>query len=190
MNYGILLAGSIITLLVLISVYSEIPKPFGTPLGASNGVMAYSSYNSPTHNRPSFEKYQYTGIQWQCVEFVRRYLIVRHGITFQDVPNAYDIYSLRQFLQVESGNPVSVQAYENGSKRPTPDSLLVYSHLHQGTGHIAVILHVTDNYILVAEQNHGNLHHQRIIPCSDSNGSYTIHDNYVLGWLEPKLARA
>lgn len=183
MNYGILLAGSIIALLILVSVYSEIPKPFGTPLGTSNGVMAYSSYNSPTHHRPHFEQNQYTGLEWQCVEFVRRYFIVRHGITFQDVPNAYDIYSLRQFLQVASGDPVSVYAYENGSKRPTPESLLVYSHMHEGTGHIAVILHVTDDYIVVAEQNRGNLHGERVIPCSDSNGSYTIHDTHVLGTL-------
>ena len=183
MNYGILLAGSIITLLVLISVYSEIPKPFGTPLGTSNGITAYSSYNSPTNQRPNFQQNQYTGIKWQCVEYVRRYLIARHGITFQDVQNAYDIYSLRQFLRVESTDPISVQAIPNGSKRPKPESLLVYSEGYQGMGHIAVIVHVTDNYIVVAEQNHGNLYVERHIPCTSSNDSFTIHDNHILGTL-------
>jgi glutathionylspermidine amidase/synthetase len=184
MNYGILLAGSIITLLVLISVYSEIPKPFGTPLGTSNGITAYSSYNSPTHQRPNFQQNQFTGMQWQCVEFVRRYLIARHGITFQDVQNAYELYSLQQFLLVESTNPVSVQAIPNGSRKPKAESLLVYSKEIDGTGHVAVIVHIGDDYIVVAEQGWDNLHHERIIPCTSSGESYTIHDNYLLGTLE------
>ena len=33
----------------------------------------------------------YTGIKGQCVEFVRRYLIMNNGVTFSDVDSAFQI---------------------------------------------------------------------------------------------------
>jgi len=191
MDYGLLLAICVITLLVLICVYVELPKPFGTPLGSVNGVTAYSSYSPPGPDAPNLMKNMFTGLKWQCVEFARRYLIVRHGITFQDVENAYDLFSVQQFLRVESNEPVSAYTHMNGAaKAPAVDSLLIYSQEWHGTGHVAVITQVTDHTIVVAEQNRDNISCVRCIPCSMSGGRFTILDNYVIGWVEPKIARA
>ncbi len=55
--------------------------PFGTSLGSFNGVVAYSNgsstYVSPTSN---YVGGKYTGIQWQCVEYVRRYYLAVYGL--------------------------------------------------------------------------------------------------------------
>ena len=32
------------------------------------------------------------GYKWQCVEFVRRYLYLNHGMVFTDVGMAYEIF--------------------------------------------------------------------------------------------------
>lgn len=40
----------------------------------------------------------YTGMRWQCVEYARRFLLVRSAVTFGDVVGAEDIWSLPHFL--------------------------------------------------------------------------------------------
>ena len=44
-----------------------------------------------------------TGFTYQCVELARRYLIINHGVTFESIPMAYDIFDLKnvQVLKVE-----------------------------------------------------------------------------------------
>jgi glutathionylspermidine amidase/synthetase len=188
MDYGLLLAISVIALLVLICVYVELPKPFGTPLGSVNGVIAYSAYQPNGPDAPNLVNNMFTGLKWQCVEFARRYLIVRHGITFQDVANAYELYSVPMFLRTDTSAPVSAQAYSNGARKmPAKDSLLIYSQEWHGTGHVAVITQVTEHTIVVAEQNRNNISCVRCIPCSVSEGRFTILDNHVIGWVEPRL---
>ncbi|CUF79015.1 D-alanyl-glycyl endopeptidase-like protein, putative [Bodo saltans] len=45
----------------------------------------------------------YTGMRWQCVEYARRFLIVRNATTFGDVDGAEDIWALPHFLEAWSG---------------------------------------------------------------------------------------
>ena len=36
-----------------------------------------------------------TGFKYQCVELARRYLIINHGVTFDSIPMAFDIFDLK-----------------------------------------------------------------------------------------------
>ena len=37
--------------------------------------------------------YTHYGIPFQCVELIRRYLILYYGLTFQSIPDAFDMFS-------------------------------------------------------------------------------------------------
>ena len=79
--------------------------PFATVLGITNGGVEVFScdYDSITDrsllgNRAAFETFLNgvsTGFKYQCVELARRYLIINHGVTFESIPMAYDIFDLK-----------------------------------------------------------------------------------------------
>ena len=70
---------------------------FGELLGYDNTyVFAYSCYNvkQDNDNYVNIDGIQhYTGIKWQCVEYVRRWLILNYNISFQSIKNAYELYT-------------------------------------------------------------------------------------------------
>ena len=49
---------------------------------------------------PQFWRGIYTGIRYQCVELARRYLVIKHDLIFDQVPNAYDIFALRSIYDM------------------------------------------------------------------------------------------
>jgi hypothetical protein len=79
--------------------------PFGQILGTFDGVPAYSNCHE---SHVSMEDHMFTthvpglpsavtvntGMKWQCVEFARRFLLVKHGVVFTDVMGAVDIWRL------------------------------------------------------------------------------------------------
>ena len=74
---------------------------FGEPIGITKqNVIAFSNENS----KSELNYYQgiYTGLKYECVEFVRRWLIIVYGITFESVNHAKDIYNLNNFSNIFS----------------------------------------------------------------------------------------
>jgi len=148
----------------------KIPEKFGTVLGFAPGeVPAYSSdYASvdaellPT--RSAFRSYLdgvYLGFKWQCVEFARRWLYVNCGYIFDDVAMAYDIFELRSVRTVSDRKELPLHAFANGSpRRPEYGCMIIWAEggEFEQTGHVAIAIEVTDDYVRIAEQNVG---HQR-----------------------------
>lgn len=184
---------------------SESHAPFGALLGhAPGGVAIYSSnYDSLDPNAwpddtwfRHYLDHEYMGYKWQCVEFVRRFLYINHGIVFTDVSMAYEIFSLRYLRQVVNDNILPLQAFANGCERaPVAGSLLVWQ---QGgefdhTGHVAVITQVLADKVRIAEQN--VIHHPlpvgqqwtRELVLVNQDGKYFIQDTFddteILGWM-------
>lgn len=203
--------------------------PYGTMLGVHNGVIAYSNCNSETISDdnayvPFHSALQkrvadhqpgngagktvdlYTGLQWQCVEYARRYWMVAgkpESAFFGPVNNAYDIWDLRIVTTVQSAlsrltgsaeaKTYTLQRYLNGQrlydggKAPAVGDLLIYPRQAGGfpNGHVAVIVEVTSSEVLVAEQNWDNSvwrgafkNYSRAIPMVyDAQGlSYVLKD--------------
>lgn len=144
------------------------PEKFGTILGiAPGGVPAYSSDyrtadRSELPNRSSYRSHLdgiYLGYKWQCVEFARRWLYVNKGYIFDDVAMAYDIFRLRSVRRVSDRRLLPLQAFPNGSRRhPEPGCLIIWAEggEFEDTGHVAVAVEVTADYVRVAEQNVGH----------------------------------
>ncbi len=69
---------------------------FGEIIGITDqGVIAFSNENS--NHQANYYQGIYTGLKYECVEFVRRWLIIVYGITFESVDHAKDIYNLNYF---------------------------------------------------------------------------------------------
>src|SRR4051794_5089245 len=96
---------------------------------ASTNVPAYSNRNSNIFRiGRQYLHGIYTGYQWQCVEFARRWLLLRKSCVFKDIPCACDIWSDVPYIErVTDGQQFPLRRVANGSSEPPKkDSLLIY----------------------------------------------------------------
>jgi len=160
---------------------------FGMKLGESNGVVAYSSYNRETNKYKELESTyyngMYSGLKWQCVEFARRYLMATYNITFDQIDYAYQIFDLDHFISTLDGKKIRINKTINDRKRlPKKGALIIWDrHITpHNTGHVAVVIGRTNNYVFIAEQNWDNN--------SWNNKNYSrkldINDPNIIGWVE------
>jgi glutathionylspermidine amidase/synthetase len=132
----------------------------------------------------------YTGIKWQCVEYARRWLLIKKGATFGDVDIAADIWNkINHLTDISTDSPLPLESHVNGSEQPPQvGDLLVYASEFQDTGHVAVVIETDfdDGVIEVAEQNYTNEpwtdDYSRKIELVRHEGNYWLLDKYLLGW--------
>jgi hypothetical protein len=168
--------------------------PYNQVLGiASSNVPAYSNgdddyFSGERHYLQGI----FTGFKWQCVEYARRWLLIRKTCIFRNIGSASDAWhELKTIERVTDGQSFPLIAHENGSSVfPKKDSLLIYARCDDlPFGHIAVITDVERDSIRIAEQNYyfhrwsGN--YARQIPIQHKNGGYYLKDRYkIYGWME------
>lgn len=159
----------------------------------SNNVCAYS--NSEEDFYP-IERHYYHGIflgyKWECIEFARRWLLMRKTCIFRNIPQAAELWNELQAVErVTDGKQFPLILHRNGSSnKPIRDSLLVYPRNSDlPYGHVAIICDVLPNFIRVAEQNYEyyncSNNYSREIPIVMKNNGYYIEDEHeVFGWME------
>jgi hypothetical protein len=168
--------------------------PYNQVLGiASSNVPAYSNGDDDyfSGERHYFHGI-FTGFKWQCVEFARRWLLLRKTCIFRAIGTAADIWDELSYIErVTDGQKFPLIAHKNGSSiLPKKDSLLIYPRCRGlPFGHIAIITEVGRDYIRIAEQNYhfhrwsGN--YARQIPIKHKDGGFYIKDHYPInGWME------
>jgi trypanothione synthetase/amidase len=168
--------------------------PFNKVQGvASTNVHAYSNGDDDFF---SVERHYlhgiFMGFKWQCVEFARRWLLMRKSCIFPPIPCAADMWNdLKYVERVTDGKRFPLKLYPNGSKhKPKHDSLLIYPRNKElPFGHVAIICDVVPNFIRIAEQNY--IYHSwsdnyaREIPVIIEDGCYYIKDeDDICGWIE------
>jgi trypanothione synthetase/amidase len=168
--------------------------PFNEVEGiASTNVPAYSNkYSGFSRGGRHYQHGVFTGYQWQCVEFARRWLLMRKSCTFRDIPCACNMWADLPYIErVTDGRRFRLRAVANGSPEPPKkDSLLIYDRDRKMPyGHVAIITDVTSDHVHIAEQN--NLYYywpgdyarrERLI---FANGGYYIEDeDPIYGWME------
>ena len=168
--------------------------PFNEVQGiASTIVTAYSNqYDDFISFEETYTHGIFTGYKWQCVEFARRWLLLRKSCTFRSFPCAADMWlDMAHVERVTDGQQFLTRTYANGSShKPRCDSFLIYPRGQEiPYGHIAVICDVQETFIRVTEQNYRFLRwrdgYARQIPLVCRDGCYYIEDYYpVYGWLE------
>ncbi len=146
----ILIIAVVLTVLFVLYNFSGRSYKFGEKIGSFNGVQLYSNQRDETNCKDTYYyKGVYTGVKWQCVEFVRRYLIIKEGVTFSDVTSAYEIPNA-QFTTL-NGTPIqTTRDLEVGS-------IIVWLKSYENNlphGHVAIVSSITPLGITVVEQNY------------------------------------
>lgn len=142
------------------------PLPWGTILGESHGVIAYSndgdkypSWANATNVINYIGPYE-TGMRYQCVEYARRYLIMTANVTFESVDSAWNIWAnVTHFSMLPGGESVPVVKNGNGVSllRPVVGALLIWRRSDAagwGAGHVAIVTAVDDTSVSITEQNY------------------------------------
>ena len=183
---------------------------FGKNIGNLKDIPAYSncnnSFESGFNNVIKYKnKNVFSGMQWQCVEYARRYLITKLGVTFESVDGAEDVFALKTVESIENGKKYKFKTYKNNlnclrkNNVPRVNDVIIWARNKEDTpyGHIAVILKVEGDQIFIGEQNWSNdawtsLHpppHSRVLTFKKCNNRCTIIDgNYtILGWKRASL---
>ena len=179
---------------------------FGKKLGYLENVPAYSncnnSFKSDLNNFISYKNENvFSGMQWQCVEYARRYLITKLGVTFSSVDGAEDVFVLKTVESIQNdGKKYKFKTYKNNfnckrsNNMPKVNDVIIWARNNHDTpyGHIAVILKVEGDKIYIGEQNWSNDawtrsppdSYSRILTFKTNNNRCSIIDgNYtILGW--------
>lgn len=156
---------------------------FGTYLGQFNTVSAFS--NGSVNYYSSISNFMadgfYTGIKWQCVEYVRRYY--------------YTIFNTRLSNSVagdagtwfSNASGLGLTAYQNGQSTSAPQ----VGDILCSTTHIAIIKRISGNKIYTAQQNvsQDSSDVDKQLTLSVSGGKYTLSGGYgtLQGWLRKQV---
>jgi|688.fasta_scaffold905997_1 hypothetical protein len=147
--------------LKIMKINKELVK-FGKPLGVTKQkVVSFSNHGkSKNKDQPNYYNNVYSGVKYQSVEFVRRWLITVYGITFESVDDATDIFKLKNFILVKypSIKIVIEKCVNNGSKNIAFGNVIIWDS--QGAfnvdGSCAIVVKVKNNIIYIADQNVSN----------------------------------
>lgn len=167
-------------------------SPYGIELGRSDsGIVAYSNCsNACVVIKPHFQSGTFTGIEWQCVEYARRWLLSEYGVVYGSVDFASDIWEqVQEYRRVADDSRIAVDSRLNGhTEPPARGDLLIYGKALYGTGHVAVVTQVdlVQGVVRVAEQNYRNTpwptNHAREIPLHRHGDGYWLLDPHLIGW--------
>ena len=180
---------------------------FGEKISHLEDVPAYSncnnSFESGFNNFISYQnKKLFSGMQWQCVEYARRYLITKLGVTFDSVDGAEDVFALKTVESTDTGKKYKFKTFKNNkncrikNNMPKVNDVIIWARNKSDTpyGHIAVILKIEGDQIYIGEQNWANNawinpSYSRILTLKKNNNRCTIVDgNYkILGWKRASL---
>ena len=168
--------------------------PFNQIQGtASTNVHAYSNGDGDFF---SVERHYlhgiFMGFKWQCVEFARRWLLMRKSCIFLPVPCAADMWTELKYVErITDEKQFSLKFHPNGSpNKPKHDALLIYPRNEElPFGHVAIICDVVDGFIRVADQNYIYYNwpdnYAREVPLIVKDNCYFIEDeDYICGWIE------
>jgi glutathionylspermidine amidase/synthetase len=180
---------------------------FGEKISHLEDVPAYSncnnSFQSGFNNFISYQnKKLFSGMQWQCVEYARRYLITKLGVTFDSVDGAEDVFALKTVESTDTGKKYKFKTFKNNkncrikNNMPKVNDVIIWARNKSDTpyGHIAVILKIEGDQIYIGEQNWANNawinpSYSRIVTFKKYNNRCIIVDgNYkILGWKRASL---
>jgi hypothetical protein len=138
------------------------------------------SYRMNTENNKKEYNYigrLFSGIKWECIEFIRRYFIINYFITFIQVENVYDMLNLNYFFDFLNLKEIPLKFICKCNYIPKVEDLVLFKH--GNTGHIAIISSLTDNpYIVkICEQNWINSWESY-----DYSRSIFIKDSNIIGF--------
>ena len=159
---------------------------FGKIIGYIKDIPCYSSKEyASSRTKYSYvlvnETKMFCGIKWQCVELVRRFLILTKNITFTDVPSAHHMFeTLPTFYNISSNQTISVRKRKTWKNLRCGDIIFWCKTLKSPYGHVAIIQSCCgENKYKICEQNWND-------KFTDSTYSRIINlltETNLMGWI-------
>lgn len=185
----------VISLLIVFFIFKHYNKnknpnskyTIGQKLDSLNGVYVYYNGNvSNTGKRNLSEDGYNIGLEYQCIEFVKRYYFEYYHHKMPDTyGNAKDFFE-DTVVDGKLNYKRNLVQYRNPSfSKPAIGDLLIFDgHIGNKYGHVAIISNTTANQIEIIQQNPGPFAPTRLwINLSVKNNQYKIENNRILGWL-------
>lgn len=89
-------------------------EPFGTYLGEFNDVWVFSNGSDNYYSgEPNDIDGTYTGIKWQCVEYVRRYYLLKFGV---DLASKYSGEHANANTWYDNADKMELDGHPNGGQ--------------------------------------------------------------------------
>ena len=145
------------------------------------GVPAYvNDFIQDSH----YVKNIYTGIKWECVEYVRRWYIQVFNLTFSPIKNAVDIWNIPYVYVPNTKKQFGFDSVSNGmSVEPKVGDILVFiQNEFYPYGHVGIITRLTQDYLYLAEQNIDDTVWNKPYSRKIKRRVDTVLDPFVLGW--------
>lgn len=164
------------------------PKYFvGQKLDSLNGVYVYYNGRVEHTGKRNLSEDDYNiGLEYQCVEFVKRYYYQHYHHKMPDsYGNAKDFYN-DSIADGKLNSKRNLIQYKNPSTtKPAVGDLLIFDgHVGNKYGHVAIISFVNDNEIEIIQQNPGPFAKSRIkIKLTKGENQFKIESDRILGWL-------
>ena len=120
-------------------------------------VVAYRNESNELPQDSNFISHIYTGLRWECVEYVRRWHVLVRNVTFTSVATAHDIWDLPF---VYSLGPTKKEyrwqsvPHIGGSMPIIGDTLVYEPSVDNPYGHVAMVVGINDPLVFLAEQNY------------------------------------
>lgn len=161
--------------------------PCGTVLSAygTPGVMAMSNQGNPDESCHGWGTY---GLQYQCVEYVRRFYYLVKGIETRE-GKMQRRWNGNANTYFKTASQKGLDAFENGGNiRPEPEDILTFAG--GPYGHVAIITAVLPDRIEFIEQNFsptgtGSLPYNPVT--NHVENRVTPGETFVVeGWLRPQ----
>lgn len=147
-----------------------------------NNIPVYLHEGKNSRNRAS-DGYNY-GLEWQCVEFVKRYY---YDFLKHKMPNSYghakSFYN-RALKDGQRNTERNLIQFSNKSKsKPKVNDLVIMDgHALNKYGHVAIISKVSSNEIEIVQQNVGR-NTRATFRLIKKNGLWKIDNTLIMGWL-------
>ncbi|HUM51174.1 MAG TPA: CHAP domain-containing protein [Chitinophagales bacterium] len=164
------------------------PKYFvGQKLDSLNGVYVYYNGRVGHTGKRNLSVDGYNiGLEYQCVEFVKRYYYQYYHHKMPDAfGNAKDFFD-DTIADRKLNSKRNLIQYKNPSvTKPAVGDLIIFDgHVGNKYGHVAIISAVDDNKIEIIQQNPGAFAKSRVkIDFIKENNKFRIMNGRILGWL-------
>jgi glutathionylspermidine amidase/synthetase len=152
-------------------------------------LLGIDYYGVPAYVNDFIQKHHYlnniyTGIQWQCIEYVRRWYIQKFNITFPSINHAIDIWDIPYLYHPITKKKFSFYSVMNSSNiEPKVGDILVFKKNETYPyGHVAIITRVKQDAIYLYEQNIDDIVWNKPYSRKVKRRVDTVLDPFVLGW--------
>lgn len=160
-------------------------------------IIGYAPYQIPIYKNTAYfnenkiihigkEGSKYSGLiygtKYQCVEFVRRWLIHARNITFVQISQAVDLFTLNYATDITTHEKIPLLHIKNdGTNTPVFGDILVWKKegINKDYGHVAIVTKVISQAIVTISEQNG----------TSQNGirNVNVQHDTILGWVRPNF---